>query len=212
MKNPDVTGAEEELSFWKEFVHSEQFSFWLRRGEPPAELDSRIVQLIRDRAGRVLDVGSGVVSILWSFVEELTATDLLARSYAEIFDYKGLQIKPPLAIAAEDLPYYEDFEVVFMRNAMDHCQDPERVWENLKRSTTRGGLLIVSGFKNEGTFLHQLGMHQWDLSIEGDSLVLRSAVTKVKAELVRSGFSTILADEKTLPNGRDWVTWVGRKE
>jgi SAM-dependent methyltransferase len=203
-------GIAEELTFWKEFVHSEQFATWLVKGKPAPELDPVIVDLIQQESGPVLDVGSGVVSILYGVTDDLTSTDLLADAYQSIFDYQDHGITPPIPCAAEDLNLFECFQVVHMRNALDHTKAPVEAWENLKRAVRPGGLLIVAGFENEGSHLHGLGMHQWDLSLQGNTLVCTDRAG-LGHFLLHPEFSVLVSSISELPNGRCWVTWVGRK-
>lgn len=210
-----IPGASDEITFWKDFVHTDQFKSWLVPGVPAPELDKVVVQHIQSYKPfpRMLDVGSGVVSILWSLCrgEGLVATDLLAAEYALFYDYQDFS-QLPLAIAGEDLRYDKEFDVVHMRNALDHSQNPLRVWDNLKRACKPGGLLIVAGFEKEGSFLHQLGMHQWDLFVQEDKgLFLRPANTTDLVQLEAPDFTVLHLSSKLLVSGRRWMTWIGKR-
>ncbi len=123
MRIDKIKGAEDELIFWRKFIFTDQFQTWLEN-KPTPELLPEVVNLIQQERGLVLDVGSGVVSILHGTVPNkfLTATDLLAKEYVGIFDHADADVVMPLPIAAEDLKYENEFSVVHMRNALDHSQ------------------------------------------------------------------------------------------
>lgn len=221
MKIDAIKGAEDELVFWRKFIFSDQFKTWLEN-KPTPELLPEVVNLIQQERGLVLDVGSGVVSILHGTVpnKNLTATDLLAKEYAGIFDHAAAGAVKPIAIAAEELRYENEFSVVHMRNALDHSQNPGRVFSNLVRAARPGGLVIIGGFENEGSFLRKLGMHQWDISlnVDWDRLTLVSAGTAVDKNNPEDFLDdhslrkdAVYASIIPLPSGRRWVTWAGRK-
>lgn len=208
------TGTQEELDFWREFVKTPRFQDWINPKLITPELQTDVVDIIKHESlvGDVLDVGSGVVSILRGLVPErsLIACDLLADDYKRLFDYAQYDITPPKAIAGEAIYFHEMFHIVHMRNALDHTENPVQVWNNLKRAVRLGGLLIVCGFENEATHLHRQGMHQWDISIdETQSLVVTGKAGSQRLQAFP--FSVFMGNVRKLDTGRNWVTWIGRK-
>ena len=94
-----IQGTQQELDFWKGFVKTERFlNGWVAKRKTP-ELNEFVAHFIQQHDhGKILDCGSGVVSILNGLCDdaELVATDLLAEQYAKIFNYQYHEIDPPL--------------------------------------------------------------------------------------------------------------------
>jgi hypothetical protein len=92
MTTDELQAIAHELTFWKGFVQTKRFLDGWVRDVPTPELRSQVHQFIRQhikKSSKVLDVGSGVVSILNGTVskEHLTAVDPLGDLYKFIFDY-----------------------------------------------------------------------------------------------------------------------------
>ena len=216
MQDTTILGASDEVDFWRVFVHTQQFKTWLDDSYPTPELDPAVVEHIqREKEGKVLDVGSGVVSILRGTViptSRLYAADLLSREYEKFFPYNTLGILPPLSCSAEALNFDSEFQVVHMRNALDHCQNPAKAFRNLTRAVKTNGLLIIGGFLNEGDYLHGLGMHQWNIGLNGAYPYIRSIHKEDPAlKLDFSQLRPLLSMTTTLSSQRQWITWIARK-
>lgn len=167
MTQADINAIAHELAFWQQFVKTPRFlNTWASTTTNP-ELLPEVVEVLRGHAAsRVLDVGSGVVSILHGVVNNVTATDPLGKLYELIFDYKQHQLTPPVAVRGEELLSHfkpETFDVAHIRNALDHAQDPRQVIENMWALLKVGGTLIVHGFVDEATSENYQGFHQWDI-------------------------------------------------
>ncbi|MBK6571784.1 MAG: hypothetical protein IPG21_04830 [Saprospiraceae bacterium] len=100
----DKTGREHEVNFWKGFVKTQRFlTQWVPEIKTE-ELDMGVYRFLRDMDNpKVLDVGSGVVSILNGTVKDLDAADPLAEDYKQIFDYEAHRLTPPLPFAGEEV-------------------------------------------------------------------------------------------------------------
>lgn len=198
----DLTGASHELDFWRGFVQTPRFLDLWCGDFPTPELQSEVKEFLLERPeAKVLDVGSGVVSLLHGTARNLTAVDPLGDRYAGIFDYAAHGIEQPQAIAVEDLEFVEEFDVVHMSNALDHCQHPFDGLVCLMVAARPGGWLIVQGFENEATAMSRAGMHQWDLRVEGRTLICD---TLHLAEGDR-------AFTHAIPGGRRWFVWMKQK-
>lgn len=173
----NLTGASEELKFWERFVKTERFlNGWVAKGKTP-ELRQEVADFLAEHVQpneRVLDVGSGVVSILNGLPHKITALDPLGDEYAKIFDYDKYEICQPLPYTAEEQPFKNCFKVVHMSNAIDHSVDPVIAYESLMEAVRPDGFLIIQGFFNEGTHEGWKGMHQWNIYVEGKCLMLES--------------------------------------
>lgn len=170
-----LKGIAHELKFWKGFVKTERFlDGWVPPRKTP-ELNQSVHEFIlrkineRENA-KVLDVGSGVVSILNGTVNQarLTAADPLGELYESIFDFEKYKINPPVPVPAEEMVWDSIFDIVHMSNAIDHAQDPLDTFFNLYKSCKPGGFVILQGFQNEGTFEKWQGFHQWDIELNND--------------------------------------------
>jgi SAM-dependent methyltransferase len=161
-----------ELEFWKGFVQTERFLEGWVSNKPTPELRIIVRQFIEQcitEETQVLDVGSGVVSILNGTVpqSQLTSSDPLSGYYQQIFDYKKYGLIPPRPYSAEELPYINQFDIVHISNALDHSQDPMEAFIKLHRSCKDEGFIIIQGFENEADFENWQGFHQWNISLDG---------------------------------------------
>lgn len=204
----DLTSVAHELKFWSKFVHTQQFQTWLSP-EPTPELDADVVQFIREKLrpdSRVLDVGAGVVSVLNGLVpqENLIATDPLAELYKCIFDYEQARMKPCIDISGEELMEEDVYDIVHVRNALDHAQNPVKVLQKMITACKPYGYIIVQGFENEADAEQHEGFHQYNISLSGQWLTFNGSryITDVKV---------ISAITKQLPNGKNWIVWIAQK-
>ncbi len=222
----DPQGVNHEIEFWKRFVQSERFLKGWVPDEPTPELNHDVRRLILMRDGlslvstRILDVGSGPVSILHGIGGHVRVTtmDPLSNLYQEIFDYAEHGIDPPLPYAAEDadqgceLNCLGYFDVVHISNALDHCVNPVAALHSLAKCTESSrGWLIVQGFVDEATHENHAGFHQHDLHLHDEILVVRSDRGETtKAILAKElGFDCVWAQQEPLPAlGREWFIWI----
>lgn len=210
MKTSEIKAVSHELSFWTKFVNTKQFKTWIA-DHPTPELEAgqpEVVTLLKGLppGAAILDVGSGVVSVLNGLRINVLATDPLADLYACIFDYKAHNIPRPMAVAAEDLQFENAFDAVHMRNALDHTQDPLLVIDNLVKACKPGGFIIIHGFENEADFEKREGFHQTNLSIKKGTLALNDYTIDFSA------IEVITAETKVLSTGKNWILWICRKK
>lgn len=212
-----LKGIAHELKFWKGFVKTERFlEGWVKQDKTP-ELNQLVYDFIIERIPngpntKVLDVGSGVVSILNGCVhpETLTAADPLGGLYESIFDYEKYNIKPCVPVPAEEMEWRDEFDIVHMSNAIDHVQDPEKVLFKLIDACKPGGYVILQGFENEGTFEKWEGFHQWDLTVI-DGVFYIKAKNLYKNEINVFAEKTIICEHFNNPNGKTWYIWIIQK-
>jgi len=212
-----MQGSEHEISFWKEFVKSDRFlNGWLSNEKTP-ELNDLVYMFLKGQPdAKVLDCGSGVVSILHGTVskENLVACDLLAYEYYKIFDYKANGIIAPFPSACEELIFDGTFDVVHISNALDHTQNPQAAYNAMYRAVKPGGFLIVQGFVNEGTHEEWTGFHQWDLDLYNyDDRGLFLCINDKENNLqILSSENPYFARKIHIDLlGRDWAIWIVRK-
>eukprot|EP00928_Gymnodinium_smaydae_P038964 TRINITY_DN26740_c0_g1_i1.p1 TRINITY_DN26740_c0_g1~~TRINITY_DN26740_c0_g1_i1.p1 ORF type:complete len:706 (+),score=112.88 TRINITY_DN26740_c0_g1_i1:36-2120(+) len=147
--------------------------------------DARARETTR-RPPRVLNVGSGPFaprpldceldseSGRAQTVVPVIAADGLARFYMRVFDENGF--KPPyvpMQCPVEELHECfppSHFDVVHMRNALDHAFDPLLGIESMLRVVSPGGWVLLRHARNEGVpGKFRNGLHQWAFDADKDS-------------------------------------------
>jgi SAM-dependent methyltransferase len=171
-----MTGIADELSFWKSFVNSANFlRNWVYSTNPIPVVQPEAISFFGALSGRdnlkVLDIGSGVMSILTNIFpkQNITTLDPLGSLYPFIFDYELHSVMPPIPCGGEEMSFVDQFDIVHISNAIDHSQDPGRVFEKMKLACKPDGILVVQGFENEAIWENWQGFHQWNFSIDDKS-------------------------------------------
>lgn len=206
MTTLELHGIYHELAFWQQFVKTDRFlSGWVKKVKTP-ELNQEVADFILSvKNDSVLDVGSGVCSLLNGLVN-VTACDPLGDLYRLIFDYERHKLTPPLAIPAEYLKYSNEFDIVHISNALDHCQNPYDALDNLIKAVKPGGYLIVQGFCNEAEHENWQGFHQFNLDLT-ESGILR--IKGKSGELVPL-FTAHMYKKIDIGN-KQWFYWIIKK-
>lgn len=213
MKTEEIRAIAHELGFWKEFVKTERFRRGWASNTPNPELRDDIRDFVQQKPHQqLLDVGSGVVSILHGLIpaENMLVTDPLGDLYALIYDYERQRIKQPQPLTAEELPFENQFDIAHISNALDHTQNPRLAFERLLRAVKPGGYLIVQGFEREATFEKWQGFHQHDVFIHDGKLAMDAKDGTYV--FTAPNVSTVHASTRTLmETGRMWLVWIGQK-
>jgi hypothetical protein len=125
---------------------------------------------------------------------EVHSSDALARTYMalfNIFDYS-----PPARVspcAAENLldcfpPEY--FNMVYMRNALDHAWDPLEGIRQMLAVTRPGGFVLLRHADNEGVAgSFRCGLHQWAFTVE-----LSESAHELTSEQIDRGVRSVNGD------------------
>lgn len=183
------TRAGEEVRFWDRWVKAgggqwpEDFE---QRADPATPLNESVrdlldrLEIASDRTAEILDIGSGPLSILGYVCPvraiNLTLVDPLAEAYNRTLDRAGISGVPRPVTG-----YFETalgqlganrFDIVWCRNALDHSMDPLLGLYNLIGLCRPGGGLILSFHPDEADGGRYHGLHQWNLRLEGERLVL----------------------------------------
>lgn len=173
------SGIGEEAQFWKSWLDMQQpapRSPWLktRTAEDWIYVDP-CVFLYGRPAPVILNVGSGPVTPpplrCGGRHIPVTSADGLASLYWRL--YQNLGLSPPqlpVQCSFEQLDRCfgrGNFDLVHVRNALDHAFDAvEAVWR-LLAATRRGGTLLLHHGRNEGVHMRHKGMHLWSFDLEG---------------------------------------------
>ena len=221
-----TSGFQHELEFWKGFIQTDRFKENWISDTPNPELQPEsagiiLAEIEGRKKYRVLDLGSGVVSILRGTVPDknLTSCDPLADDYQEIFDYNSHGIRPPDCQSGENLKYNDNyFDVVHISNAIDHASNPAGVHSEMERVCKKDGLIVISGFVNEGEHERYKGLHQWNARIITGVDEL-DYILEVDREGRKGGFvvdaryngKLIHAETIRLETGRNYFVYAYRK-
>lgn len=206
----ELFGSDHEIAFWKEFVKTERFlQGWCGQEKTP-ELNESISEFIIKQGDiKILDIGSGACSILNGISKNLIATDPLGEEYAKFVDYDALGVQKPITIAGENIvDIFNDgeFDVVFIRNAFDHSQNPQLLFENMKRVCKEGGHIIISGFENEATFENWKGFHQWNVFLDSGKIRVNG-----KSSLFTIEEEKVIMSESIDLGHKTWMNWICQK-
>eukprot|EP00929_Paragymnodinium_shiwhaense_P101191 TRINITY_DN64081_c1_g1_i1.p1 TRINITY_DN64081_c1_g1~~TRINITY_DN64081_c1_g1_i1.p1 ORF type:complete len:712 (-),score=102.79 TRINITY_DN64081_c1_g1_i1:71-2089(-) len=96
----------------------------------------------------------------------VTSTDGLARFYSSLYDEHGISpLHVPQQCPVEELHRCfppDHFDIVHMRNSLDHAFDPMLGIERLLHVTKPGGWVLLRHARNEGVpGQFRVGLHQW---------------------------------------------------
>jgi SAM-dependent methyltransferase len=183
---------EEEIDYWRRYLAKDRLALFdasIKRKAFPAFLKHEVNEF-RERHGRaprLLEVGSGPVSLLIDGVEtgeiDVLAVDPLGDQYAKLLSDRGMDypIKPVRGFAEGLSSVFSPatFDMVYSSNALDHAMSPDSCFRQIIHVTKPGGGVFLEGFVDEGTNGDWHGLHQHDLFIQGKSLVHRSRGGKV---------------------------------
>lgn len=205
MTHTELKGIYHELAFWQQFVKTDRFlKGWVKKVQTP-ELHQEVAEFVKSvDHDNVLDVGSGVVSILNGLVE-VTAVDPLGDLYRLIFDYDRHRLNAPFPYPAEEIPFKDEYDIVHMSNALDHTQNPVDAYKKLLKAVKPGGYLIVQGFVDEAIHEKWQGFHQWNLNIGDNCLIIRNLTHLTEIE-----DDPIICKSYSIGE-KNWFIWIVKK-
>ncbi|MGF6253769.1 methyltransferase domain-containing protein [Ensifer sp. LBL] len=211
-----MEGIAIELGFWKWFVDQPRFrEEWLDEERRTVDLQPEIYEWFRSRSNvddlKVLDVGSGVVSVLLGTFpkQNITTVDPLGALYPFVFDYEKHAIPAPLARGGEEMDFSEEFDIAHISNAIDHAQNPGLVFEKMMAAVKPGGYVIVQGLVDEATAENWGGLHQFNFRLTEDGLVIY--VGREGEERYLSGRAVFHLVKRFHAEARDWFIAVFKK-
>ncbi len=176
-----MNGIATELRFWKWFVQQKNFiEGWIPSDRKTPDLRPEIYNyflgLDNIKNLKVLDIGSGVISVLnGTFpLKNITTVDPLGALYSIIFDYERYGHTPPISCGGEEIDFEASFDIVHISNAIDHSQNPSEVFRRMKIACKPEGLIVVQGFVNEAIEENWRGFHQWNFQMKPTGQVVYS--------------------------------------
>lgn len=206
-KTPDQRwegGLPGELGFWRDYMITHGEPYWKEdyraRMDPETPLSGYITRFLGapDRRIEILDVGAGPVTILGKrypgYEVAITAVDALAEGYDQVL--RELNITPLVRTQICETERLTErfaagrFDVVFAHNTLDHHRDPVQSIREMIQVTRVGGYVVMSHFENEGLREGYNNLHQWNLSKEGEDMIVwtpghRTSVAELAGPLAR---------------------------
>lgn len=135
----------------------------------------------------MVDLAAGPVSCVgWNLdghTINVTPVDALADDYDRILE--GAGITPAVrTISGEAERIDEMFEaasvdLVYIRNALDHCYDVPKVIGSALQVLKPGGHFVVHSYRDEAERERYIGLHQWNLTTENGHFILHRPGTRV---------------------------------
>lgn len=188
-----------EVSFWRYILAdrgvaegtADDIAMRLNPTEP---LQDHLRALLPSRGDiRILDIGAGpltTVGKVWGKRKvKIVAIDALADEYGKLLAEAGIapivRTQQGKGEEVDTLFEADSFDLVHIQNSLDHCADPVTVLKAAYNVVKPNGVIYLSHSVNEANFHHYTGLHQWNLSAEGDDLRIENREYRwnVNAEL-----------------------------
>ncbi len=199
--------ADEEI-FWARYIETRGLEWteeYQKRIDPVSELQPYISEELRVTAGRIpviLDVGAGPMSILgktWRGEPiTLIAVDPLAESYDRLLAQSG--VTPPVRTITGHVERLGDsfepdfFDLVHMRNALDHSYDPLEGIRQMLNVAKVGAPVMLWHFRNEAERENYVGFHQWNVDERNGRMVLWNKLTTLDVAVELGGSVELIVD------------------
>jgi SAM-dependent methyltransferase len=179
---------------------------------------------VKGRLPKILDVGSGPVSMLnYAVVNnlaEVIAADPLSEGYYKLLFTYGYSIKYPMVTCpGEELSKHfkeGSFDITWCHNALDHSKSPCEVMKEMAHVTRTDGYIVIHTWENEGAYESFYGLHKHNLffneglclqSLAGDFGMLSLPVNITKDLPVIIHKVEITERQK----GRKWIELILKK-
>jgi SAM-dependent methyltransferase len=177
-------GLKEEISCWDGWL-KEKGGVWpddyATRLDPNTPLQAHLVTRLPDKAEvSILDVGAGPLTIvgkIWPGHEvNIVAVDALASEYDKLLCWYG--VDPLIRTQQCEMERLDSlfapytFDLVYCRNALDHCIDPVAAIRQMYDAAKLGGCVLLDHETNEGENEKYAGLHQWNIESEGNSVLI----------------------------------------
>jgi len=181
--------SSEEVGFWQNWILTKGKKWpedFIRRTDPTTPVIGQIKNFITQlgiKPGErvsILDIGSGPLTMLGNASDQheidLTLADPLADEYNRLLDEVDVT-----GVPRPQTGYFETassqfgseaFDIVWCRNSLDHSLDPVLGLFNLLDVCKMGGGLLLSFHPNEADYGNYEGLHQWNLDLEEDTLIV----------------------------------------
>lgn len=182
------TGKQNELNFWRDFLATKggkwQHNYWQRQDANLA-LQGYITQYLKKTTeigatAKILDAGAGPLTFVGKtspiYHLDLTAVDALANEYDQILS--EFDITPIVRTQYCDVEQLTSrfalnyFNLVHIRNALDHSYDPLLGILQMLDVVKPGGYVLINTKVNEGEDENYLGFHNWNFCCDRGQFII----------------------------------------
>ncbi|MBP7554803.1 MAG: hypothetical protein KA821_00965 [Chitinophagaceae bacterium] len=175
-----------EEKFWKEWIRTRGLDWkddFEKRVDPYFTSDILIADLIDKSVShpRVLDVGSGPLSIFPKVLYdgrpvELYAIDALAGIYNRELTINGIaplvKTMEGYAETLEDIYNAEQFDLIYVRNSLDHTCNPFLSIESMIHILKPQSRIFMAHRKNLGKLENYMGAALWNITEDNNNLIV----------------------------------------
>lgn len=170
-------GIDYEINFWDNWLKTRGDRWpedYIKRLKSKQKISNYLIPYIRKikntQSIKIMDVGAGPLTNIGNYLEgytlEITATDPLANQYNQLLDkYK---IIPPIRTQFAEVEnlsslYSQNtFDLVHMRNALDHSCDPIKGIREMLALVKKNHFIVLFHSVNEAENGNYVGFHQWN--------------------------------------------------
>ena len=219
-RNRWQAGLDIERRFWEKWVDSEGMEWkddFLKRLDPLFSSDPLISDLFAEDVSMpvVLDAGSGPLSAFPKYLYDgrqviLHAIDILADEYnaalrkaavVPLVEVKKLEVEKLHTGFERD-----SFNMVFVRNTLDHLEDPCAAIESMLSVVKPDGCIFLAHRRNLGSREDYQGSAIWNIDIENNQWIVWSRDRRYNFSRALEGYAKIEIIESDL-----WIDLVVRK-
>ncbi|WP_276353611.1 methyltransferase domain-containing protein [Cohnella caldifontis] len=227
-----ITSIEHELVHWACSLAAKGGEYqddYNSRLQPDRLLQEELTKYINVEPGvqvEILDVGAGPLTILGKKHHQyelvINAVDPLGNFYQQML--KDFDVNAPIqtqTCEVENLTQLFErnrFDLVFMRNALDHCYDPILGINEMINVVKPSSYILLTHIINVGEIESYDGLHQWNFSQEGDEFIIWNKDSQTNV----TRFFQDIADVRILPPNsyspnkeldiHKWITVLIRKK
>jgi len=208
-----VLGIESETLFWKSWFETKGLQWKDQFQERISDnVDFKLENYLENNVKEtvVLDVGSGAISSCGTKSNKtnlkICAVDPLAYIYKTLKEKSGITtgLSPDFCMVERLSEKFEpnSFDIVHMRNALDHSFNAVFGIFQLLYICKIGGKVVLQHIKNEAEKESYIGFHQWNLCVENNNFIVWRQNVKYNVSSIVSNFAEVIVEDKD-------ENWVG---
>ena len=213
MRRKWSSGKTHEITFWTDYLRDKGGQWpedFRMRLDPLRVMQEKISMILpKTKNPVIIDAGSGPFSVIGRNLDgkqvKIRAVDPLAREYEKLIKKFGITTPDNLIRGrVEDLSRifgHNYADIVYMHNALDHCSDPVKGIRQMLSVVKPGCVVMLEHNVNEAEKAQYSGLHQWNVSSEGNDLILWNRDYRLNITRIVSG----IADVKITNDGK-WIT------
>ncbi|CAE7447796.1 ubiE [Symbiodinium pilosum] len=177
-----TAGLQNELAFWFWWLEINKEGQWVASSISEDWTYDDFCAIAPRPTARLLNAGSGPVAPKDIHCEggtiEVISADGLADLYERMFLMLGLSppkklTQCPLEALSTCFPDHH-FDLVHVRNALDHSLQPTRAIREMLKVTRPGGRVLLRHARDEAAHMNFTGMHQWSFEVNDTQMPHRA--------------------------------------